>query len=421
MNGRKRRITRDSAPTYPPIGPTATPSCVALLLSLFLLGSCLVTPLRAAPANARKRSTRSAVSAKLIRYAERLLDQFDRNGDGRLDQSEWSEMLLDRYDKNWDGRLGPDEWDETRIREYDGDKDGFLEPPEWARIWIGQKLPRSDGGAGVEELVRAIAALGGGKPIVLRQSHLGETTKPLPLLSPATAGGARPPRPEKPEQAPKVGSPGEKPPSGSPPRSPPRSPPGRKGRSTKFYLPRSQLPRGLPSWFLPRDADGDGQLTMAEYAPKPTAAQLAEFTRYDRNGDGVLTAEECARGPRPRPEKPAEQTDVAEEETAEEPGEDTGEKTAEKAAEKPGEEAAEDTAEKAGDQAEKPAEKEAEESAAARAAALRKRRLEQRARKKNLLKESSTKSASKGGGQARRDSTSATKRSPSSEEGAAQQ
>ncbi|HUT95784.1 MAG TPA: hypothetical protein VMY37_40405 [Thermoguttaceae bacterium] len=383
MSGRKRWTSRDLRAVPPSPGLTVAPSAVALLLSLFFLGSSPAAPLGPPPANARQRSARSAVSAKLIRYAQRLLDQFDRNGDGRLDEAEWTEMLLDKYDKNWDGRLGPDEWDETRIARYDRNQNGLLEETEWRRIWITQRLPRSDGGVGVEQLVRAIAALGGGKPIVLKQSHLGERMKPLPLLSPATAGDTRANGPESPAEDTDVPSTGQKPVAGSPS--------GRGARNTKFVLPRSQLPRRLPPWFVPRDADGDGQLTMAEYAPKATAAQLAEFTRYDRNGDGVLTAEECARGPRPTAEETAEEAEKAEEEAAKQPGE----KAEEKAAEQPGEEAAEDTGQKTGNQTDEPTEENAKEAAAARAAALKKLRLQQRARNKNPVKKPSAKPTAK--------------------------
>ena len=66
-------------------------------------------------------------------------------------------------------------------------------------------------------------------------------------------------------------------------------------RQAKFSVRRKRLPAGLPAWFLARDEDGDGQLTLSEFAPKPTPADLREFRRYDLNGDGLITAEECLR------------------------------------------------------------------------------------------------------------------------------
>jgi hypothetical protein len=33
---------------------------------------------------------------------------------------------------------------------------------------------------------------------------------------------------------------------------------------------------------------------MAEFAPKATQTDIDEFARYDANGDGLITAKECA-------------------------------------------------------------------------------------------------------------------------------
>jgi hypothetical protein len=66
-------------------------------------------------------------------------------------------------------------------------------------------------------------------------------------------------------------------------------------RQAKFYVPSKRLPAGLPAWFLARDEDGDGQLSLSEFAPKPTPADLREFQQYDLNGDGLITAKECLR------------------------------------------------------------------------------------------------------------------------------
>ena len=68
----------------------------------------------------------------------------------------------------------------------------------------------------------------------------------------------------------------------------------RPGRSAPngSLRPQSRL-AALPDWFRTGDANGDGQLTVAEYTPDSEKARLAEFARYDRNNDGVLTAQEC--------------------------------------------------------------------------------------------------------------------------------
>jgi subtilisin-like proprotein convertase family protein/Ca2+-binding EF-hand superfamily protein len=51
---------------------------------------------------------------------------------------------------------------------------------------------------------------------------------------------------------------------------------------------------GLPGWFYERDADGDGQVAMAEFAAEWTNEKLAEFVSLDGNGDGLLTSLELA-------------------------------------------------------------------------------------------------------------------------------
>ena len=59
--------------------------------------------------------------------------------------------------------------------------------------------------------------------------------------------------------------------------------------------PYDRLPSGVPDWFLRMDKDQDGQITMFEYAEgKPWTVEIAkEFTYLDKNGDGIVTIEEC--------------------------------------------------------------------------------------------------------------------------------
>jgi len=54
-----------------------------------------------------------------------------------------------------------------------------------------------------------------------------------------------------------------------------------------------RLPDELPEWFTEKDANGDGQVTMAEYESDWTDAKAAEFARLDPNNDGVITPKEC--------------------------------------------------------------------------------------------------------------------------------
>jgi hypothetical protein len=60
----------------------------------------------------------------------------------------------------------------------------------------------------------------------------------------------------------------------------------------KYRSPADRLPKGLPSWFINKDKDGDGQVLMAEYATVWTDAVAAEFASRDPSGDGVITPDE---------------------------------------------------------------------------------------------------------------------------------
>lgn len=52
---------------------------------------------------------------------------------------------------------------------------------------------------------------------------------------------------------------------------------------------------GLPGWFFERDIDEDGQVALHEYATDWSPEQLDEFTSFDLNDDGLLTATEVQR------------------------------------------------------------------------------------------------------------------------------
>lgn len=65
----------------------------------------------------------------------------------------------------------------------------------------------------------------------------------------------------------------------------------------KYHTPSEAL-RGVPAWFLLLDRDGDGQVSLLEFAPTLSPKALALFGKLDKNGDGFITPDEV-RNPLP--------------------------------------------------------------------------------------------------------------------------
>lgn len=164
------------------------------------------------------------ITSKLFRYAKRIVKRYDTNGDGRLDQREWSSM-----------RGNPATADLNR-----------------------------DGQITIDEFARFVANYAAGRRI-----RLSATRDPIAQRNPAT----RRPGVNEAEAANADQLALER------------------RRGLKYF---AQLPEGVPSWFVERDADGDAQLTLAEFSPKLRATEVAEFKGYDVNGDGLLTAAELS-------------------------------------------------------------------------------------------------------------------------------
>lgn len=65
--------------------------------------------------------------------------------------------------------------------------------------------------------------------------------------------------------------------------------------SYRVRSPVEQSVDGLPDWFAQDDANGDGQIAMAEWATSWSESELARFNQFDLNQDGVITPRECVR------------------------------------------------------------------------------------------------------------------------------
>ena len=63
-----------------------------------------------------------------------------------------------------------------------------------------------------------------------------------------------------------------------------------------YYAPPSSL-RGVPPWFVMLDKNGDGQISLIEFAPALSPASVALFKRLDKNGNGFIEPDEVRVSP----------------------------------------------------------------------------------------------------------------------------
>ncbi len=66
-------------------------------------------------------------------------------------------------------------------------------------------------------------------------------------------------------------------------------------RKSYRVMTTRQIPDGVPGFFVDKDANTDGQVTMAEFSSDWNDETLASFFQSDLNRDGVITAEEALR------------------------------------------------------------------------------------------------------------------------------
>ncbi len=147
------------------------------------------------------------------------------------------------------------------VRRYDTNSDGQLDAQEWQAM---QGEPAAadtnrDGQLTVQEFARHLAEYGSGRRIRLSANSEAEDAlaEVAPGMTDANASSVVNAR-----------------------------------RETKYTAAPAS---GTPGWFVERDRDGDGQLSLVEFSPRLRATEVAEFERYDLNGDGMLTPAELAK------------------------------------------------------------------------------------------------------------------------------
>lgn len=173
-------------------------------------------------------------------------------GGGGNDQAkvaEYAKGLLTQYDANKDGLLQKDEWSKMKSdhQAADTNKDGIITTEELAvKLASFGSSSSSSSSAGSSQpqggnsYGRGRGGWGGGRDSTARSSEKGDSRK-----------------------------------------------------SYRVPTATERLPKGLPDWFARNDVDADGQVAMAEYMTELTDSKAAEFLKFDLDGDGIITPEEC--------------------------------------------------------------------------------------------------------------------------------
>ncbi len=236
------------------------------------------------------------IPAKIFRYAQTLLGQYDADGNGTLESREWPH-----------DRLAVDP------RQADANRDDALSAEELARYIADYgryrkiRMPRRpfevvfEDSQPLEADVEP-AAIPADEPSGDADTPPEEPTTedgPGAESDPESASDAEEGLIDKPADGVETdGSTAAEPAAGRLLKPPPPEPEAIDPRllpsHTRYYVPRRRL-AGMPEWFQTRDANGDGQISLAEYSARPTQATIARFRRYDRNKDGVITTSEYAR------------------------------------------------------------------------------------------------------------------------------
>jgi hypothetical protein len=212
------------------------------------------------------------VSPKLLRYTEHLISKYDTNTNGRLEFDEWFGKMSGSpqvIDLNGDRVLTLDEI-ATHIEKFSRGRT-IHNPYPLQQLIDNRVIPEQTKPEGI---FRPIT-----QPIPVRRISESQSIAERPELSEEELAEEVQPGDTTDENGTTTDGGENEPFQG-------RMPPGQ----TRRYTTPTQ---GLPVWFVQRDLNGDGQVSLYEFcAPNFSNQDLANFGRLDRNADGFIRPNE---------------------------------------------------------------------------------------------------------------------------------